>query len=148
VWRSHSDHLIVDEVGSHAHEREIAPLLTDHLMAGREGDEMRKPLKREYVAVAHISAMACRSDTICDIDARRVRSTACVSIDTRPFHSHGARISQRSFRGELPSLIIHARRCISVNAQSCGASQARGAWVPSSGMVRSRPNERADFAEK
>ena len=47
------DHLVVDEVGGHARERQVAPSLADDLVAGREADEVREPLDGHRVAVAH-----------------------------------------------------------------------------------------------
>ena len=49
---AHADHLVVDHVGRHPHEREIAPPLTDDLVAGRERNKVRESLQRDGVAVA------------------------------------------------------------------------------------------------
>ena len=47
-----ADELVVDEVGGHADEREIAPALPDDLVARRERDEVGEAFQRDGVAVA------------------------------------------------------------------------------------------------
>ena len=46
-----ADELVVDEVGRHAHEGEVAPALPDDLVAGGERDQVREALERDDVAV-------------------------------------------------------------------------------------------------
>ena len=48
-----ADHLVVDHVGGHAGERQVAPALPDDLVARREADQVRESLDRDGVAVAH-----------------------------------------------------------------------------------------------
>ena len=50
---AHPDHLVVDEVGRHPHEREVPPLLTDHLVGGGVRDQVREAFERNGVAVVH-----------------------------------------------------------------------------------------------
>ncbi len=50
---AHSDQLVVDDVGRHADECQVAPLLPDQLVAGRMRDQVREPLERDDVAVVH-----------------------------------------------------------------------------------------------
>ena len=47
------DHLVVDEVGGHAGQGQIAPSLADDLVPGSEADEVREPLDGHRVAIAH-----------------------------------------------------------------------------------------------
>ena len=49
-----ADQLVVDEVGRHAHEMQVAPALADQLVAGRERDEVREALEREAGAVGDV----------------------------------------------------------------------------------------------
>src|SRR5215211_9334383 len=49
----HPDQLVVDYVGGHPDEAEVAALLPDQLVPGRVWDQMREPLERNGVAVAH-----------------------------------------------------------------------------------------------
>ena len=49
-----SDQLVVDDVGRHAHEVEVAPLLADDLVPGGVGDEVGEPLHCQRVAVMHV----------------------------------------------------------------------------------------------
>ena len=48
-----ADHLVVDDVRGHARQRQVALLLADDLVAGREADEVREALDGHGVAVAH-----------------------------------------------------------------------------------------------
>src|SRR5262245_45880405 len=48
---AHADELVVEEIGRHLDEGEATPLLADHLVAGRIGDEMGEPLHRHGIAV-------------------------------------------------------------------------------------------------
>ena len=48
-----ADHLVVDEVGRHPHERQIAPALPDQLVPGGVRDQVGEALERDDVAVAH-----------------------------------------------------------------------------------------------
>ena len=50
---AHADELVVDQVGRHADQRQVAPPLPDDLVAGRERDEVGEPLHRDRVAVVH-----------------------------------------------------------------------------------------------
>ncbi len=50
---SRADHLVVQDVGSHADELELTTALAQHLVAGGKRDQMGEPLKRDRVAVAH-----------------------------------------------------------------------------------------------
>src|SRR5215212_5856766 len=50
---AHPDQLVVDEIRRHAHERELAPLLPDQLVPRGVRDQVREPLERDGVAVAH-----------------------------------------------------------------------------------------------
>ena len=49
------DHLVVEQVGRHPDERELADALADHLVARGEGDQVREPLERHGIARAHQS---------------------------------------------------------------------------------------------
>src|SRR5690348_12634503 len=51
---AHADELIVDQVGGHADEREIALALADDLVPRGEGDEMREPLERDGAPVGDV----------------------------------------------------------------------------------------------
>src|ERR1700733_4162562 len=48
---SSSDHLVVDEIGRHADEREVAPPLTDDLVARGHGNKVREALEGHGVTV-------------------------------------------------------------------------------------------------
>ena len=48
-----SDQLIVDHVRSHAHQRELSPLLPNDFVSRRERNQVRESLHRHGVAVAH-----------------------------------------------------------------------------------------------
>ena len=61
---AHPDHLVVDDVGCHAHEREVAASAANDLVPRRERDQMGEPLECDGVAVATISAIASWSGTI------------------------------------------------------------------------------------
>src|SRR5215469_7222976 len=50
------DELVVDEIGRQARERQIAALLPDDLMGGRETDEVREAFDDHRVAVVHEAA--------------------------------------------------------------------------------------------
>src|SRR5438445_6345834 len=52
IGTTHADELIVDEVGRHPDESEMAPSLANDLVPGREGNEMGKPFHGDCVAVA------------------------------------------------------------------------------------------------
>jgi hypothetical protein len=43
---SHANHLVVDDIRRHANQRKVFAPLTDHLMTGREWNEVGKPLHR------------------------------------------------------------------------------------------------------
>ena len=47
---AHADHLVVDQIGRHADERQVAKTLADGLMRGRRRDEMRETLEGGVVA--------------------------------------------------------------------------------------------------
>jgi hypothetical protein len=47
-----ADHLVVDEVGGHPRDGEVAPALPDDLVAGGHRDEVGEALQRDQVAVA------------------------------------------------------------------------------------------------
>ena len=49
-----ADHLVVDQIRSHADQREIAPLLTNDFVAGRKRNQVRETFQRQYVAVVDI----------------------------------------------------------------------------------------------
>ena len=51
---AHADHLVVDDVGRHADERQVAAALADDLVAGGERDQVREALERDRVAVVHV----------------------------------------------------------------------------------------------
>jgi hypothetical protein len=51
---SHADQLVVDQVRRHAHERQLAPTLTDQLVPGGERDQVREALERDGHAVPHV----------------------------------------------------------------------------------------------
>jgi hypothetical protein len=48
-----ADQLVVDDVRRHPDEREVAPALTDQLVAGRVRNQVREAFERDDVAVAH-----------------------------------------------------------------------------------------------
>ena len=50
---AHADHLVVDQVGGHPDEREVAPPLPDDLVTGGKRDEVREALHDQRVAVVH-----------------------------------------------------------------------------------------------
>src|SRR5439155_5298069 len=54
VRAAHADELIVDEVGRHADQGEVAPALADDLMAGGKGDQVREPFHGHGVAVVYV----------------------------------------------------------------------------------------------
>ena len=47
-----ADQLVVDDVGRHPHERQLAPLLPDQLVPRGVRDQVREALERDRVAVA------------------------------------------------------------------------------------------------
>jgi hypothetical protein len=49
--RSHTDHLVVEDVRRHPDQLEVAPALAQHLVSGRERDQMGEPLERHAVTV-------------------------------------------------------------------------------------------------
>ena len=49
---AHPDQLVVDDVGRHPDERQVAPPLADQLVPGRVRDQVREALERDGVAVA------------------------------------------------------------------------------------------------
>ena len=51
---AHADHLIVDQIGRHAHQREVALALPDDLVPRGEGDEVREALERDGAAVVDV----------------------------------------------------------------------------------------------
>ena len=53
---AHADQLVVDQIGRHADQRQPLPSLADRLMPGSEGDQMRKPLHGDAVAVVEVAA--------------------------------------------------------------------------------------------
>ena len=48
-----ADHLVVDDVGRHADERQVATPLADDLVTGGEADEVREALDGDAVTVSH-----------------------------------------------------------------------------------------------
>jgi hypothetical protein len=50
---AHPDQLVVDEVRRHPDEREVAPALTDELVACGVRDQVREAFERDRVAVVH-----------------------------------------------------------------------------------------------
>ncbi len=50
---THADQLVVDEIGRHPHQVQVAATLAYQLMAGGERDEMRETLERDLRAVGH-----------------------------------------------------------------------------------------------
>src|SRR5690349_17795730 len=48
---AHADHLVIDEIGRHAHETQVATLLPNDFVRGCEGNEVREALEREGVSV-------------------------------------------------------------------------------------------------
>ena len=50
---AHPDQLVVDDVGRHPHERQVAPPLPDQLVAGGVRDQVREALERDGVSVVH-----------------------------------------------------------------------------------------------
>ena len=48
-----SDELVVDEIGGHPDQGEVAPPLPDHLVPGGERDQVGESLHRHNVAVLH-----------------------------------------------------------------------------------------------
>lgn len=48
---SHADHLVVDEVGSHPDQGEVAAPLADDLVPGGERDQVREPFQGHAVPV-------------------------------------------------------------------------------------------------
>ena len=51
---THADHLVVDHIGRHADQRQVALALTDDLVSGRERDEMGEPFERERLTVRDV----------------------------------------------------------------------------------------------
>src|SRR5690606_26485744 len=51
---THADHLVVHEVGRHAHEVEVAPALTDDFVARRKGNQVREAFERGAAAVGYV----------------------------------------------------------------------------------------------
>jgi hypothetical protein len=51
---AHADELVVDHVRRHPHERQVALALTDHLVPGRERDQVGEPFHRHDVPVPHV----------------------------------------------------------------------------------------------
>ncbi len=51
---SGTDQLVVDDVGCHAHEMQVAALLADDLVTGGMRDQMGETLERQRVAVVHV----------------------------------------------------------------------------------------------
>jgi hypothetical protein len=50
---AHPDHLIVNDVGRHSDEREIAPSLADDFVTGSAGRQMGKAFERDLIAVVN-----------------------------------------------------------------------------------------------
>src|SRR5262249_25747682 len=48
---AHADHLVVDDVRRHPHEREVAAPASDDLVSGGEGDQVGEALEGDRVAV-------------------------------------------------------------------------------------------------
>ena len=48
-----SDHLVVQQVGRHADQRQIADPLSDDFVPGGERDQMREPFERHAIALVH-----------------------------------------------------------------------------------------------
>jgi hypothetical protein len=51
---AHPDQLIVDQIGGHANERQVALLLSNDLVAGGEGDQVSEALQRDRPAIVNI----------------------------------------------------------------------------------------------
>jgi hypothetical protein len=51
---SHPDHLIVEQVGRHSDQLEVAATLPDYLVARGKWDEVRESLQRHTVAVVYV----------------------------------------------------------------------------------------------
>ena len=49
-----ADHLVVDDVGRHAHEVQVAPALADDLVPGGEGDEVGEALEGQRLPVPDV----------------------------------------------------------------------------------------------
>ena len=48
---AHPDHLVVDQVGGHSDQVQVAPTLTDHFVPGGKWDQMRKAFQRDARAI-------------------------------------------------------------------------------------------------
>ena len=64
-----ADQLVVDHVGRHAHEGEVAPALADDLVTGGVRDQVGEALHRDGVAVVDGAATASPSATISAISS-------------------------------------------------------------------------------
>ena len=125
------DHLVVDDVGRHAAQGQVAPALADDLVAGRERDEVREPLDGDAVAIP---------DELRD----RVAHGRDLARHASPAAADGA----RGCGGDPPS----ASRIYpsSMVARTAGASGAAGSWITryshspmtTRWTTRSRPSQR------
>ena len=50
---AHADHLVIEHIGSHPDQLQLAPSLAQNLVAGRKRDEVREALERHRIAVAY-----------------------------------------------------------------------------------------------
>ena len=50
---AHPDQLVVDDIGRHPHERQVAQALPDQLVPGGVRDQVREALERDGVSVVH-----------------------------------------------------------------------------------------------
>ncbi len=70
-----ADHLVVDDVGGHPHDREIAPALANDLVTGGNRDEMREPFEGEGVAVVDQFGDRRAQRGVCGHRGNRLRAT-------------------------------------------------------------------------
>ena len=59
-----TDQLVVDHVGRHPHEVQVAAVLADDLVPGGVGDEVGEALHGHGVAIVHMACDASASETI------------------------------------------------------------------------------------
>jgi hypothetical protein len=112
--RAQPDQLVVDHVGRHPHEGEVAPALPDHLVARRVRDQVGEALERDGLPVAdelgdrfgeghdlcHQRALRVTQISFRAKGAPRVSATAAIVLTPAPLLPAGRRLRCR-FAGKL-----------------------------------------------
>ena len=92
---SRADELVVNQVGRHSHERQVAAFLTDHFVSGGKRNEMGKSFHRDDVAI-----MNQLGNRLLQCDDLRHRSETPRSFRPGSSLPHASRRHMRAARAE------------------------------------------------